>query len=232
MKKILFFLPLLFLLLLYTNAFAVPIAWTDWVSADDEGHSNSAEGNISLPGSGDIGIHYSGDLRFYQTSYEQTVYKENFWIEHSPAPYTGNPIVDNAPPAYELLALDFPTTHTVTFDQPVTNPVMAILSQGQIGFSVNYDFDTPFIVLSEGYGRFGDGFYNHDTIDNILTGEELHGVIQFQGQVTSISWTSSPGEYWHGITFGVPVPEPSTMFLLSAGMFGIAVLGRKKFLKK
>ena len=37
-----------------------------------------------------------------------------------------------------------------------------------------------------------------------------HAAIQFNGLLSSISWTSAPGENWHGITVGeVAVPAPA-----------------------
>jgi len=38
-------------------------------------------------------------------------------------------------------------------------PVMAIVSQGRTSSPVSYDFDTSFNVLSEGWGYWGDGWY-------------------------------------------------------------------------
>lgn len=220
MKKLTFLCTGIFLVVFAANVSAVPITWTDWTSAT----STHAEGNI-----GSISITYDGLLSFSQLGSGT-----NYWTEATPAPYTGNALVDNAPTASELLALNLATTNTITFGQSVANPLMAIVSQGRSGLPVEYDFDTPFTVLSEGRGYWGDGSYTTGTGD-ILTGRELHGVIQFQGVVSSIAW-SSTSEYWHGFTFGLvdaaSVPEPATMLLLGTGLIGIAGLRRKKFVKK
>jgi hypothetical protein len=45
---------------------------------------------------------------------------------------------------------------------------MAIVSQGRSSLTVAYDFDTPFTVLSEGEGYWGDGSYTTDMSNDIL----------------------------------------------------------------
>ncbi|MGA1875727.1 MAG: PEP-CTERM sorting domain-containing protein [bacterium] len=110
---------------------------------------------------------------------------------------------------------------------------MAIVSMGGLGTLVAYDFDQPFTVLSKGHGRWGDGWYTLSDGD-LLAGHELHCVIQFTGNISSINWTNYPNENWHGITIGAPatatspVPEPSPRLLLCFGLFGLVGV-KKKF---
>ena len=133
--------------------------------------------------------------------------------------------VSNAPTACEQVALSSPVSITVTFSTPVTDLYMALLSVGQPGLEVTYDFDQAFTVDSEGRGFWGDGSYTLAAGD-VIKGQELHGVLAFNGPVSSLSFTTSPTEYWHAFTFGVP--EPGMLALFGLGLVGLGFAGRRK----
>ncbi|WP_405237988.1 PEP-CTERM sorting domain-containing protein [Lentisalinibacter orientalis] len=193
------------------------IEWTDW----QEYGGDQAFGLLD-----DITVTYTGDYAFVQTGSGT-----NFWTENGdPAPYTSSSTIDNAPTASEMVALDSSASHTITFSEAILDPIIAIVSLGRTNLPVSYTFDQNFAVLSSGVGYWGGSAGAYSLTGNTLTGYEFHGALQFDGLLTSISWSSSPDEYWHGITVGsVKVPEPSSLALLGISLLGLALVRRRAF---
>jgi hypothetical protein len=129
------------------------------------------------------------------------------------ATYTGGPVT-NPPITSDVIRLVGPGTYTITFAQPVTNPVMAVLSLGGIA-PASFDFGIqPFTILTSGPGFFGAVRQPLAQVGNVLSGWEAYGVIQFAGTLTTLTFTMPVAENWTGFTIGVPVglvppiPEP------------------------
>ncbi|BAY11531.1 PEP-CTERM sorting domain-containing protein [Calothrix sp. NIES-2098] len=186
-------------------ASAATIAWTDWTSAT-AGNPGSAQGTITPAGESPISVNYNGEIAFAQTSGGT-----NYW--NPPTPYI-SATVSNAPPASDIITLQGGnnTVNKIQFSKSVLNPVMAIVSMGQYSVPVQYNFKNPFKILSVGQGYWGNGTLAQ-LPGNVLEGREGHGVIQFLGNISSISWTTPNPEYWHGFTVGIEksVPEPLTI---------------------
>jgi hypothetical protein len=193
-------------------AMAAPVVWTDWTAADADSASGSVNG---------VSVTFTGALN----PAAQVAGGTNYWATN-PATYTAPPVVDNGPPDSDIIRLTGGAAagvQTLTFAAPLINPVMAILSLGQAGAPVVYDFDAAFDILSNGPGFFGAGPLT-ELPGDMLEGREGHGLIQFAGTLSSISWTIPNGEFWHGFTIGVagaagptPTPEPEAALLLATG---------------
>lgn len=206
-------------------ASAGPIIWTDWTFAV-QGDPGAASGTL-----GGVNVSYAGDV----AASTQIAGGANYWSPDTP--YLSS-TVSNAPPCCDIITLDSATAPTalpnkLTFSTPLVNPILAIVSLGQTGLTVDYNFDQSFTILSTGTGFFGGGPNSlTNPSGNILHGVEGHGAIQFTGTFSSISWTTSADEYWHGFQVGVAadaVPDAgSTMLLFSTAAGLLAIVRRAK----
>ena len=200
-------------------ATAGPITWVNWTT-----HTVGAAGTAAgtLPG---VAVTYAGDVASpTQTSDGAGT---NYW--NPAAPYL-SPTVDNAPPCCEIITLDFGPSE-LTFSSPLVNPIMAIVSLGRPNQIVSYDFEQPFNVLSFGPGFWGGPGTLTELPGDVLQGIEGHGVIQFQGTFSSISWRTTSPEFWHGFQIGTAasVPDPaSTLFLFGTAGLGLLAMARRR----
>lgn len=196
---------------------ATTVTWADWTSAT----TTTVSGTLDTGPA--ISIDFTSASGF---GFVQTGTGTNYWTEPDPAsrPYTGGS-VENAPPSAELVALSSAGPKTITFGAPISGLYLAIISwNGNAA-----QFDQPFQVISSGRGFWGTGSIVQG-VDNSFVGTgEPHGILYFPGTFSSLTFTDTSNEFWHGLTVGVaglapPVPEPSTALLLLLGL-GLA-LGR------
>ena len=126
----------------------------------------------------------------------------NYW-QAFPATYMGGPVT-NPPTTSDAVRIQGPGTYTITFSQPVTDPVMGILSLGGGLLTVTLDFKTQPVVLL----KTGPGFWAVGTplkvVGNTVVGQEGNGLIQFPGTFTTLTFSSNVLENWWGITVGIP----------------------------
>jgi hypothetical protein len=216
-------------------AFAAPasaanVAWTLW--HPDSVFTGLTGGQVSGTVGG-VGVTYSGEVNDLNTNYPS-------WTPNST--WEGGD-VSNAPPAgngaIKITGGDGTGIDTITFDQAVVNPVIAIWSLGQGGGPASFDFD----VKSNQLALLGGGpsaEYNGQALTllgSTVSGVEGNGLVQFYGTFNSISFTTPLHEYYYDFTVGVAgggVPEPASWAMMLIGFFGLGTMvrlaSRKKYL--
>ena len=174
---------------------APPTSWADWTS-DTVANPGSAAGTLFVNGN-TITVTYTGEV------FNQTETNGAGTDYYTPVSTYSNAVTANAPLGGMITFVGGNSTvDTITFSQTVTNPVMAIVSQGSPGNTISMNFNAPFNVLSTGPGWWGSGPALTQS-GNTLSGAESDGVIQFIGEFNSISWTvTGTDSYYTGLTIG------------------------------
>lgn len=221
---------------------AAPYYWTDWTSAT-VATAGSASGTIASP-QGAVAVTYTGQV----LSPTQTSCGAAYWSTN-PSIYLGGPVSNGPSPSLpcDMIAMTGgdgnPGTEPITgvstfsFDRPILNPVMAILSLGQPGVQAQLNFDQPFVILNQGQGYWSSSFISTLTHGgsnsrggDSLLGFEGHGLIMFTGSFQTLTWTMPAYENWYGFTVGVAgvAPAPGALAIFGLGLLGLGVVRRRR----
>lgn len=200
---------------------AATINWTDWTgSSPGYPSGGSASGTM-----GGVSVSYSGELLSLISGYPSYMPSSS---------YVGG-VVGNVPAGVtdQIIQLQggasSPPIDTVTFSQPVKDPVFAIWSLGNGGALANFTFDaTPHLDAGGELAEYGGS--SIFIIGDAVYGAEGNGTIDFPGTYTSISWTNPAFEYWYGFSVGMPsaVPEPATLAIIGSALLGLGIARRRK----
>jgi hypothetical protein len=197
---------------------AVVIDWTQWNAPTATGSSGGAITGTA----GSTAISYTGEL--ISLSHAPLWTPTSTWIGNN---------VSNAPlVSFGAIQLQGggEVTDTVTFTAPVLNPVFAIWSLGASGHPASFVFNTSDFSAQATGPNDPYGGTPFAVSSNTVTGQESGGTLQFNGLVTSISWTNPQFEDWYGFTVGVEaaVPEASTWAMMILGLFGVGFMAYRR----
>jgi hypothetical protein len=184
--------------------------WVHWGNQTTGNPGGAATGTL-LPAAGAITVTYAGEI--YQPLLP--VQPVDYFV---PATTYTCATVGNPPLQADGLIIQqggTPTTvDTLTFSQPVTDPVFAIMSLGnsQDGTACFYEFGAygeTFTILQQGMGEMAGPGTLMD-VDGGLTGNDGDGLVQLKGTFSKIEWTDPivgcEGFGVHGFTIGIAGP--------------------------
>lgn len=183
-------------------AHAAIVDWTDWTPGTSTAATATTPAAMVVPGKiGFVTLTVTGPIVI--TPFTGAAGESNYWAGRA-ATFTAPPLVENLPPTSDVIRLTAAGLYTIRFSEPVTNPVMALLSLGGVAAST-WDFGPhAFTILSNGTGAFGAVRAPLTQVGNAISGWEANGLIQFTGTMTQITFTVNPPENWSGFQLGVP----------------------------
>ena len=197
------------------NVYHPVMNWVQWVHPGSYPNFNpdlgytyatATTGQVSLPDGSLIQVTFAGEIVEAGSAFGTL--NNSFWADTN---YNGNTYVSENVPELPTnsdrlgLSGKAVAVQTLTFSHPVTNLVMNLWSLGSPTVPGSYQFDQPFVVLSQSTQ------YNVFTVnESAITGLEGSGTIQFNGTFSSLSWVVPAAEFYSVWNVGVtanPAPD-------------------------
>ncbi len=149
------FASTLFCSAVMSSAFAVPYYYTDWTSATPG--AGTAVGVITLPDSSTVTVDFSAVNSDGTAGSFLGAYTNADWGGWSayPSDYLSAQVSTIPYPDMIQLVGGQNQTYRVHLSAPIKDPIMAIVSLGASGTNTQYDFDSPFTILSQGNDYWG-----------------------------------------------------------------------------
>lgn len=201
MKRL--FLACLLTLAMIGNAWAV--TWTDWTTGLPAPTGTIENTTVTLTGPLTLAplLGAAGEPNYFASR---------------TGTYTAPPVVENLPPTSDVIKTTLAGDYTLTFSQPVTDPIFAIVSMGGTTPTTSlWNFgEQPVVILKSGPGSFGTGAplsftatVTNGVTSYILAGTEGNGLVQFPGTMTTLKFKIVNPENWSGFQLGLPVAIPT-----------------------
>jgi hypothetical protein len=187
-------------------------------------YAPSTTGSLTLPDLSTVNLTVSGEVASWDSTFGPTTGATK-WDSYPAGTFTSANVPSLPSNGDYIFEGGYGNpTESLTFSRPVQNITMNIWSLGSPNTVGAFQFDQPFVVLSQD-PRAGQNF---SVNGNILSGAEASGTIEFTGTFTTFSWTVASPEWGFGWNIGAssasaltPVPEPSTV---AFGVMGLSAL--------
>ena len=186
---------------------APTVYWATW-SQVTAGASGTAAGSLSPP-QGEVQVCYTGEVDSESAATGGTTLSGWGPVTFTPTSTFESATVGNAPPPTGMIAVTGTGSgkQTITFSEPVKDPLVAVLS----GATLEFDFDAAAMVLSTG--------------SYLLGGISMGGTLAASGQTMTVAGGAGvvelPGTF-SSLTFTLPTPESVCCFtVFTIGIRGL-----------